>query len=90
MSLKDWWHRRAQPEEKKADPVDSHFEKAMRVTEEVMIDIRERARSAHPFRLVLTELLIGPNASVDVALIADAYEMSEESRIYQGLNGHGR
>ncbi len=70
------------------DPVDDSFDRAMHLTQEVRDLIKERAKSAHPFRQVLGDLLLRPQANVDVALLADAYEMSQEARIFHGPNGH--
>lgn len=70
------------------DPIDARVDQAIALTKEVSDKIRERANSIHPFRGVLTDLLIGPQAVVDVTLIADAYEMSQEARIFHGPNGH--
>ncbi len=55
------------------------FHRAMALADEVTQLIRERRRD--PFRSVLADLLLHQH---DPALIADAFEMSQEARIYKG------
>lgn len=72
------------------DPVDEVVSRTVRLADEVTKEIRERAKSPHPFRLVMIEMIFGPNAVVDPALVGDAYEIAQESRIFLGPpNGHG-
>lgn len=86
--LARWWYGKPGPE--RPDPVDASYDRAMRLTDEVRSQIRERAQSTHPFRRVMVDLLLGPQAVVDTALIADAFEISQEARIFHGPpNGHG-
>lgn len=75
------WRRRQCPTE--PDPVDAKFAQAMRLTDEVRSKIRGLLKAPHPFRTTLAELLLQPQ-KVDVALIADTYEMLQEARIFYG------
>lgn len=72
------------------EPIDARVDYALKLTHDVSDDIRERVKSPHPFRGVLVDLLIRPPAVVDVALLADAYQMSQEARIFHGPNGQMR
>lgn len=69
---------------------DSTFDQAMRLSDEVLAEIRERTHSSHPFRAVLVDLIFGPH-SRDPFVIGDAFELMQESRIYRGApNGHDK
>ncbi len=80
--------RRQEPAQPAPEPFDARVNYALSLTNEVSEKIRERSKSIHPFREVLMELLIRPQAVVDVALVADAFEVMQESRIFHGPNGH--
>jgi len=82
--MKQWLMDRLAPP---APPADPTFDAAMQITDEVTEIIRERKKEFHPFRSILAELLLRQQ-HLDPALIADAYEAHQESRIYRGrLNG---
>lgn len=82
MNLRNLLWRAPAPAEEPANPVDASYAEAMQVAGEVKNQIRERAQSANPFRKVLAEMLLGhPD---DPALIADAFEVTQEARIFHG------
>lgn len=85
--IMQWW--RGPPRPAQPDPADIKFAQAMRLTDEVRSKIRGLLKVPHPFRMTLAELLLQPQ-KVDVALVADAYEMLQEARIFYGPpNGRG-
>lgn len=55
------------------------YDQAMSMADEVTRLLREKDRD--PFKAVLTDLLFHTH---DPALVADAYEISQEARIYKG------
>lgn len=60
---------------------DGKYARAMALTSEVEEKMRERAASPDPVRAMLADMWFQNH---DVALVADAYEASQESRIYKG------
>lgn len=64
------------------------YRRAIELADEVTKIMRDRATRRDPLKAVLVDLLFQTH---DPALVADAYEMSQESRIYKGpsLNGSG-
>lgn len=70
----------------KADRADHRYEAAILLADEVTAKMRERANSIHPFRQVLSEMLFTQQPR-DPFVIADAYEVMEESHIFRGVNG---
>lgn len=62
---------------------DARYGHAMQLTDEVSDRIRERAGSKSPFRTVLAEMLLGRSPD-DPALIADAFQVTQEARIFHG------
>lgn len=68
---------------------DAAYHRTMRLADEVSDKIRERAGSQSPFRAALSEMLLGKRPD-DPVLIADAFEVAQESRIFRGPpNGSG-
>lgn len=65
------------------------YSRAIKLADEVTQIMRDRINQRDPLRSVLADLLFQPH---DPALVADAYQMSQESRIYKGpaINGSGR
>ncbi len=61
------------------------FQRAMDLTGEVIQLVRDRSFQRDPMKLVLVEMIFHNH---DPALIADAYEMSQEARIYKGAQRH--
>lgn len=59
------------------------YQRAIDLTDEVIEAFRDRAKSPDPFRAVLADLFLQHH---DIALVADAFEASQESRIYKGLD----
>jgi hypothetical protein len=57
------------------------YSHAISLADEVTQLMRDRAVQRDPFKVVLGELFFHTH---DPALIADAYEISQESRIYKG------
>lgn len=57
------------------------FRRAMALADEVTQLMRDRAVRRDPLKAVLTDLLFHNH---DPALVADAFEMSQEARIYKG------
>ena len=70
MSLRSWLFG----DHTKAD-------RAIQLADEVAQLARDKGRSRDPIRALLSELIFHRH---DVALVADAYEISQESRIYRG------
>jgi hypothetical protein len=70
-----------------SDP--DNYSRAIKLADEVIQSMRERANQRDPLKAVLADLLFQQH---DPALVADAYEMSQEARIYKGpgINGSGR
>lgn len=60
---------------------DDKYEQAISLTDEVTEKMRERARSPDPFRALMADLFLQHH---DIALVADAFEASQESKIYRG------
>lgn len=73
MSLRSWLLGKSNGH-RKAD-------EAINLADELTMKMRERANQRDPFKAVLADLFF---QSHDPALIADAYEASQESRIYKG------
>ena len=59
------------------------YSHAMDMADEVTKLMRDRAVQRDPFKPVIAELLFHTH---DPALIADAYEISQEARIYRGAH----
>lgn len=57
------------------------YEQAIDLSDELIKKMRERANQRDPFKAVLADLFFQQH---DPALIADAFEVSQESRIYKG------
>jgi hypothetical protein len=68
-----------------------NYRRAISLADEVIQTMRHRANQRDPLKAVLADLLFQQH---DPALVADAYEMSQEARIYKGpggnFNGSGR
>lgn len=62
-------------------PTPSKYEEASRVADETIDHIRRARESRDPIRALLADIYFQNH---DTALISDAYEMSQESRIYKG------
>lgn len=75
MSLRSWLFG----EHKKAD-------RAIAMADEVTQLVRARNDQRDPIRAVIIDLF---SRRHDIALIADAYEISQESRIYRGPEALG-
>lgn len=75
MSLRSWLFG----EHQKAD-------RAIALADEVTQLVRDRGKQRDPFRAIVAELFFHRH---DVALIADAYELGQESRIYRGPEALG-
>lgn len=60
---------------------DAKFQRALAATEEVTEAMREKAASPDPIRALLADMFLQNH---DIALVADAYEASQEARIYKG------
>jgi len=73
MSWRRWLF--GEPEDRDA------FRRAIALADEVTQLMRERASRRDPLKVVLVDLLFHNH---DPALIADAFEMSQEARIYKG------
>lgn len=63
------------------------FDRAMILADEVTRLMRERDVQRDPFKPILADLLFQTH---DPALVADAYEISQESRIYKAAFAGGR
>lgn len=84
-----WLRDRYRSKAETQDSTDIAYYRAMRLADEVTNKIRERAGSQSPFREALAEMLLGRTPD-DPALIADAFEVVQESRIFKGPpNGAG-
>lgn len=57
------------------------YQQAIDLADEVTLMMRSRNLQRDPFKPVLADLLFKDH---DPALVADAYEISQESRIYKG------
>jgi hypothetical protein len=73
MSLRSWLFGTPNGHEK--------YDHVINLADELTEIVRERANRRDPFKAVLADLFFQGH---DPALIADAYEMSQESRIYRG------
>ncbi len=73
MSLRRWLF--GEPEGR------AEFRRAIALADEVAQIMRDRAVRRDPLKAVLAELFLHHH---DPALIADAFEMSQEARIYKG------
>ena len=73
MSLRSWFLGRPNGHEK--------FRRAIALADEVTQLMRDRAHQRDPLKAVLADLLFHKH---DPALVADAFELSQESRIYRG------
>lgn len=73
MSLRTWLF--GEPREREA------FRRAMALADEVTLLMRDRAVRRDPLKVMLVDLLFHNH---DPALVADAFEMSQEARIYKG------
>jgi len=73
MSLRGWLFGKREGRDE--------FRRAMKAADELTKLMRERSVQRDPFKAVLAELLFYNH---DPALIADAFEMSQEARIYKG------
>jgi hypothetical protein len=56
-------------------------DEAINLAEELTLKMRERANQRDPFKAVLADLFFQAH---DPALVADAFEISQEARIYKG------
>lgn len=74
MSLRTWLF--GEPREREA------FRRAMALADEVTLLMRDRAVRRDPLKVMLVDLLFHNH---DPALVADAFEMSQEARIYKGM-----
>lgn len=72
MSLRTWLFGAKERDE---------FKRAIALADEVTKLMRDRAVRRDPLKAVLTDLLFHNH---DPALVADAYEISQEARIYKG------
>lgn len=67
------------------------YSRAISLADEVIQIMKDRANQRDPLKAVLADLLFQHH---DPALVADAYQISQESRIYKGpggnTNGTGR
>jgi hypothetical protein len=77
MIVVDWVLEKLAPR----PPHDDKYERAIALTDEVTEKMRERAASPDPFRSLMADLFMQHH---DIALVADAFEVAQESRIYQG------
>lgn len=66
---------------KPAHQTNEKYEHAIRLTDEVTDKMRERAASPDPFRALMADLFLQHH---HIALVADAFEVSQESKIYRG------
>ena len=73
MSLRSWLFGSSHGHDK--------YDQAIDLADELTQKMRERANQRDPFKAVLADLFFQVH---DPALIADAYEASQESRIYKG------
>ena len=73
MTLRSWLFGGSNGHDKYSHAID--------LADEVTQLMRERAVQRDPFKVVLGELFFHTH---DPALIADAYEISQEARIYKG------
>jgi len=73
MSLRTWLF--GEPKERDA------FNRAIALADEVTQLLRDRAARRDPLKAILADLIFHNH---DPALIADAFEMSQEARIYKG------
>lgn len=64
----------------------SKADRAIALADEVTQLVRDRGKQRDPIRAIMADLFFHRH---DVALIADAYEMSQESRIYRGPEALG-
>lgn len=62
-------------------PRESNYQRALDLTDEVITAFRERAASPDPLRAVMADLFLQHH---DVALVAEAFEVSQEAKIYKG------
>lgn len=83
MKLRAWLFGRTEGQ--------GNYGRAIDLADELISIMRDRANRRDPLKAVLADLLFQQH---DPALIADAYEMSQEARIYKGpggnVNGSGR
>jgi hypothetical protein len=77
MSIRSWFLGGSSEPDK--------FQRAIKLADEVTFIMRSRAVQRDPFKAVLSELFFH---SHDPALVADAYEISQEARIYKGDSKH--
>lgn len=73
MSLRSWLFGGASGHAK--------ADQAINLADELTEKMRQRANQRDPFKAVLADLFFQAH---DPALIADAYEISQEARIYKG------
>lgn len=73
MSLRSWLLGSSNGHDK--------YDQAIDLADELTEKMRERVNQRDPFKAVLADLFFQAH---DPALIADAYEASQESRIYKG------
>ena len=73
MSIRSWLFGEESEHEK--------YDRAISLADEVTGLMRSRAVQRDPFKAVLADLFFTTH---DPALIADAFEISQESRIYRG------
>lgn len=77
MNVVRWVRERLAPRA----PHDEKYRHAIALTDELTEAMRERAASPDPFRALMADLFLQHH---DIALIADAFQISQESRIYKG------
>lgn len=77
MSLRSWLFGKSSGHEK--------ADRAISLADEVTRLMRDRAVQRDPLKVVLVDLFFHTH---DPALIADAFEMSQEARIYKGNTTH--
>lgn len=65
----------------KRSPADEKYVRAMILTNEVEQKMRERAASPDPIRALLADMFLQNH---DIALVSDAFEAMQESRIFKG------
>ena len=73
MSLRSWLFGE--------DGLSEKYERAISLADEVTMLMRSREVQRDPLKVVIAELFFQTH---DPALIADAFEMSQEARIYRG------
>lgn len=63
------------------DPSDEKYHRAVELSDELIKTMREQNESSDPFRALLAGLFLQHH---DPKLVADAYEISQEAKIFRG------